>query len=75
MTFLKTHYDGEHIVLDEGADLKPGQKCFFLFEDGTVSGKRQSLLDTLKAEHPTLTEAQRNEIADYAEFLAAQNQI
>lgn len=75
MTFLKAHYDGEHIVLDEDAALKPGQKMIVIFKDETVSEMRQSLLDALKTEHPLLTEAQRNEIADYAEFLAAQNQL
>ena len=75
MTFLKAHYDGERIVLDEAADLKPGQKGFFLFEDGTVSEKRQGLLETLKTEHPALTEAQRNEVADYVEFLEMRNQL
>ena len=75
MTFLKAHYDGVHIILDEGADPKSGQKGFFLFKDGTVSEKRKSLLDTMKAEHPTLTEAQQNEIADYVEYLEMQNQL
>ena len=75
MTFLKAHYDCVHIILDEGADPKPGQKGFFLFKDGTVSEKRKSLLDVLKAEHPGLTEEQQNEIADYVEFLEMQNQL
>ena len=59
MTFLKAHYDSNQLVLDEGAALKPEQKGFFLFDDGAVPEKRQSLLDVLKAEHPTLTEAQQ----------------
>ncbi len=75
MTFLKAHYDGERIVLDEATDLKSGQKVVVLFEDGTVSEKRVSLLETLKTEHPTLTEAQQNEIADYVEILEIQNQL
>ena len=75
MTFLKAHYDSNQLVLDEGAALKPEQKGFFLFDDGVVPEKRQSLLDVLKAEHPTLTEAQQNEIADYVEFLEMQNQL
>ena len=30
MTFLKAHYDGNYLVLDEAADLKPGQKVIVL---------------------------------------------
>ena len=75
MTFLKAHYDGEHIILDEEFQFKPGQKLVVLFNDGTVSEKRVSLLETLKTEHPTLTEAQQNEIADYVEILEIQNQL
>ncbi len=71
--FPKAHYDGEHIVLDEATDLKQGQKVVVLFEDGTVSEKRKSLLETLKTEHPGLTEDQRNEVADYDEFFSAKN--
>ena len=75
MLFLKAHYDGEHIVLDEDADLRPGQKVVVVYDDGAVSEKRNSLLNALKAEHPTLTEEQRNEVADYAEFLSLQNEL
>jgi hypothetical protein len=75
MLFLKAHYDGEHIVLDEDADLSPGQKVVVVYDDGTVSERRKSLLDALKAEHPTLTEEQRNDVADFAEFLSLQNDL
>lgn len=73
MLLVKAHYDGEHIVLDEDVALKHDQKVVIVYDDGAVSKKRKSLLDALKAEHPTLTEEQRNEIADYAEFLSLQN--
>lgn len=75
MLFLKAHYDGENIVLDEDADLSPGQKVVVVYDDGTVSERRKSLLDALKAEHPTLTEEQRNDVADFAEFLSLQNDL
>ena len=75
MLFLKAHYDVEHIVLYEDADLSPGQKVVVVYDDGTVSERRKSLLDALKAEHPTLTEEQRNDVADFAEFLSLQNDL
>ena len=38
--YIKAHYDGEKIVLDEDVTLTPGQPAKVLFDDGVDTSPR-----------------------------------